>query len=169
MHGLAMFVRRMGAPPETPSMSSTLSRPPTTLLLSPPPLPSTALALPWNGGGGSLAARRGAPSLPNHSASGEAWPPGFAYDLDIALPSPPPPSRSRSYADMVANRHKSSVEMPSHMGTPSKPGLSPLLRRGGSLPLCGLERASGGESAILGLQRRPLWLRLARDVQGPPC
>ncbi|CAD6244629.1 unnamed protein product [Miscanthus lutarioriparius] len=137
-HGPAMFVRRMGVPPET------LPRPPMTLLPPPPPLSSTALALPWKGGAGSMAVRHGAPPLPNHSAGTEAWPPGFAYDLDVALPPPPPPSGPRSYADVTANHRQ---------------GL-----RQNALPL---ENALG--SAVPGLQRRPLWPELAGDEPGPPC
>ena len=53
-----------------------------------------------------MAARCGAHSLPNHSADVEAWPPGFAYDLDIVLPPPPPPSGSLSYVDVAANRRQ---------------------------------------------------------------
>lgn len=49
-----------------------------------------------------MAARRGAPPLFNNSAATEMWLPGFAYDLDVALPPPPPPS----YADVAANRRQ---------------------------------------------------------------
>ena len=54
-----------------------------------------------------MAVRHGAPPLPNHSAGAEAWPPGFAYDLDVALPPPPPSSGPHSYADVAASRHQS--------------------------------------------------------------
>jgi hypothetical protein len=52
-----------------------------------------------------MAARRSASLLPIHSTGAEAWPPGFAYDVDVALLLPPPPSR-RSYADVAANRRQ---------------------------------------------------------------
>ena len=53
-----------------------------------------------------MAGRRGTPLLPNSSAGTEAWPPGFAYDLDVILPPVPPPSRSLSFADVAANRRQ---------------------------------------------------------------
>lgn len=52
-----------------------------------------------------MAAHRGAPPLFNHSAEVEMWPPGFVYDLDVALLSAPPPNRTLSYADVAANHH----------------------------------------------------------------
>ena len=83
-------------------MPSTMPRLPVTLLLPPP----TPLALLWNSNGGSMAARRGAPSLPNRSTGSEIWPSGFAYDIDVSLPLPPPLSGPRSYADVTANHHQ---------------------------------------------------------------
>jgi hypothetical protein len=80
--------------------------PPMLLLLPPPPMSSIALAMPWNGGAGFMAASCGTPPLSNSSAGADAWPPGFAYDIDVALP-PPPPSGTRSYADVAANHRQS--------------------------------------------------------------
>lgn len=68
---------------------------------------TTALPLPWNGGSGSMAVCRGTPPLPNRSAGTEAWPPDFAYDLDVTLPPPPPSFGPCSYADVASNRHQS--------------------------------------------------------------
>nr|AGT16076.1 hypothetical protein SHCRBa_014_L10_F_30 [Saccharum hybrid cultivar R570] len=111
-HGSAMFVRCAGASlMPTPSMPipSSLPRPSSTLLPHPHPVPSTTPVAPWNGGGGSMASRRGVFSLHN-GGSVERRPPGFAYDVDIVRPStlPPPPIAppgGRSYAVVTANRH----------------------------------------------------------------
>jgi hypothetical protein len=91
-HGPAMFVRRTRAPPETPLM---MLRP------APPPLPSPALTMPRNGGAGPLAACQGAPPLPTSNIGAEAWPPGFAYDVDVPLPPLLPPPGGRSYAEVT--------------------------------------------------------------------
>lgn len=101
-HGPAMFIRRARVPTEMPPMPSSLPIPPMMPLPPPPPLLSTVLARPWNVGGGSMAARRVAPPLLNRDAGTDAWPPGFAYDINVALP-PPPPLSSRSYADVAAS------------------------------------------------------------------
>ena len=103
MHGAAMFVRRLGAPP------SSLQRPPMPhpsalpmpLFTRPPPVPP-AVARHWNGGGGLMAGRCDAPSVLNRDAGADAWPPGFAYDLNVAIPPTTPPS-GRSYADVAAD------------------------------------------------------------------
>jgi hypothetical protein len=91
-HGPAMFVRRTRPPPETPLM---MLRP------VPPPLPSPALTMPRNGGAGPLAARQSAPPLPTSNIGAEAWPPGFAYDVDVPLPPLLPPPGGRSYAEVT--------------------------------------------------------------------
>ncbi|CAN6362701.1 unnamed protein product [Urochloa humidicola] len=54
---------------------------------------------------GTMAARRGVPPFFNSNDEAEKWPPGFAYDPNIAPPSPPLPSPSRFYADVASNRH----------------------------------------------------------------
>jgi hypothetical protein len=103
-HGPTLFVRRVASstPPE-------LLRPPVEFLSPPPPLPSAALTLPWNGGGGSMDGRCGTPPLSNRSNGAAAWPPGFTYDFDTIPPSAlppiaPPSSNGHSYADVAANR-----------------------------------------------------------------
>jgi len=88
-------------PRPSSSLPSSMA-PPLMPLPPPPPPPSSTLSRLWNGGGGSLATRHGAPSIPNVDAA--AWPPGFAYDFDVVLPLPPPPPGRSSYADTVANR-----------------------------------------------------------------
>jgi len=101
--GAAMFVRRLGAP------SSSLQRPPMPhpsalpmpLLTRPPPVPP-AVAQHWNRGGGLMAGRRDAPSILNRDAGAEAWPPGFAYDLNVAIP-PTTLAFGRSYTAMAAD------------------------------------------------------------------
>ena len=90
-HGAAMFVRHLGTPP------SSLARPPTPhqsalpwpspSLMLPPQVPQ-AIAAHWN----------------DNSAGAEAWPPAFAYGLDIALPCAPPLPPGTSFAD-VARRN----------------------------------------------------------------
>lgn len=69
-----------------------------------PPTPPNPLALSWNGGGGTMAARRGAPSFFTNYASAEIWAPRFAYDPEVTLPSAPPPIRPCYYTNMTANR-----------------------------------------------------------------
>ena len=107
-HGAAMFVRRLGAPPSllprppTPHPSA-LPRPSPSMTMMLPPVPS-AVAAPWTEGGGTMAGRRGTPLASNSNTGAEAWPPGFAYDLDVVLPPPPPLPRGSSYADAAANR-----------------------------------------------------------------
>lgn len=76
-HGLTMFVRCMGT--DTSSRMMALMPPPLAL----PPL--ATLALPWNGGGGTLAACRGAPSVFNSSTGAKMWLTGFAYDINFAI------------------------------------------------------------------------------------
>jgi hypothetical protein len=108
-HGHAMFVRRVRVSSELSPMPSSLPRPSMTLL-PPPPNPPPPLTMPWNGGGGLMAERRGASSLPYRSAGMEMWSTGFGYDLDVALPSPalppigPPLNRGCSYADVAVAR-----------------------------------------------------------------
>jgi hypothetical protein len=129
-----MFVRRMGAPPETPPMPSMLPRPLTTLLPPPPPLPSTALALPWNGGDGSMAACHGAPPLPNRSVGVEASPLASPTTLTSRFHRHhhrPGHAPTPTWRPTTA---KSSAEKPSHIGTPSEPGSSPPLSRRGRFP-----------------------------------
>ena len=103
-HGAAMFVRRLGAPPSllprppTPHPSA-LPRPSPSMTMMLPPVPS-AVAAPWTEGGGTMAGRRGTPLASNSNAGAEAWPPGFAYDLDVVRPPPPrclvaPPTPTR--------------------------------------------------------------------------
>jgi hypothetical protein len=91
-HGPTMFVRRTRAPPETPLM---MLRP------APPSLSSPALTMPRNGGAGPLAACQGAPPLPTSNIGAEAWPLGFAYDVDVPLLPLPPPPGGRSYAEVT--------------------------------------------------------------------
>ena len=71
------------------------------------PLPDVAqmpLAPPRNGCGGAMAACRGAPLFPNREVDAEKWPPGFAYDINVALPPLPPQHLLCSYADIASNR-----------------------------------------------------------------
>ena len=115
-------------PRRTPRPSSTLPPPMAPALfplLPPPPLPSSMLARPRNGGGGPLATCHGAPSIPNVGAA--AWPPSFAYDFDVVLPLPPQPSGRPSYADAAANRPRRGTLPPgpalgAGFASPSTPG-----------------------------------------------
>ena len=117
-HGPAMFVRSAGTPMEPP---------PTT------PTP------PWNGGSDSMAGRHGAPpSAPRRTEFG-AWPPGFAFDLNVALPPPPPSpiappanrlqTRSRTYAEAAATPPASRLPPANALGagfaSPSKGEAAP--------------------------------------------
>ena len=71
-----------------------------------PPPPATPTSLPPRngGGGGAMAGRRGALPFPTSDVDAENWPPGFAYDINVALPPLPPQHLLRSYADIVSNR-----------------------------------------------------------------
>ena len=80
-----------------------------------------------------MAARRGAPPLPNREAAAEKWPPGFTYDITVVPPPPPLQNlRPAPLRDIVFNRR-----MPA---THSRPGVllgmdSSPMRRDVSLPL----------------------------------
>lgn len=50
-----------------------------------------------------MAARRGVPPFFNSNVDAEKWPPGFAYDINVAPPPSLLPSPPRSYADVAAN------------------------------------------------------------------
>ena len=164
-----MFVRRVGVPPRTPPMPSTLPRPPVTLLPPPPPTPLAPLMLPWNRGSGSMAAPHGAPSLPNRSANAEIWLTGFAYDLDVVLLPPPPLIGPRSYVDLLCRRGGQSPPWPAPECPPTwkrpRSRVCLLLGRGGggSPHLSGLGRDGGGGYTVPGLQRWPPWPELTRD------
>ena len=99
-HGPTTFTRRVGAAPSPSLMPFT------------DPLPSpTPPVLPWNGGGGTMAGRRGVPPFFDNrdGPTAAACPPGFAYDIDVVFPQPllspiRTPPRTPSYADVAANR-----------------------------------------------------------------
>ena len=58
-----------------------------------------------------MAGRCDAPSVLNRDAGADAWPPGFAYDLNIAIPPTTPASR-RSYADVAADSRPHQRRLP---------------------------------------------------------
>lgn len=93
-HGAAMFARRLGKPP-TPRPPTRLVPPPTLTTPKPPTSDSSAMmrssssvppavAAHWNGS----------------NVAAQAWPPGFAYDHNIALPDAPP-LQQPTYADIA--------------------------------------------------------------------
>jgi hypothetical protein len=99
----ATFARRIDGAPSTPMSQPPMSSPNAFSLPTPSSTVPPEVAAHWNG---SAAGARG-------------WPPGFAYDLDTALPrasTATPPLRS--YANVTAatprpigsGRHSSSVE-----------------------------------------------------------
>lgn len=51
---------------------------------------------------------RGTPAFPTSNAETDAWPSGFAYDIDVVhpfiSPAAPPQPRGRSYASVAAAR-----------------------------------------------------------------
>ncbi|KAG0530127.1 hypothetical protein BDA96_05G158100 [Sorghum bicolor] len=91
-HGTTTFVRRVGGPSLASPPLSSLPRPSTSMLPPTPSFSPTVPAQPWNGG-----------VRPRHAGM-TAWPPGFAYDMDIGLPPPPPLPAGRSYAEVTAAR-----------------------------------------------------------------
>jgi hypothetical protein len=96
-----MFVRRLGNPPSPPTPHPAALQRPSPSLMLPPPVPPV-VAAPWNGGGGSMTGSRGAPLVTNSDGGAGVWPPGFAFDFDIALPRAPQLPPGTSYA--VARR-----------------------------------------------------------------
>jgi len=101
--------------------------------------PLTTPTPPWNGGGGSMAGRHGAPPAAPRRTGFDAWPPGFAFDLDVALPPPPPPPiappanrlqmRGRTYAEAAATPPTSRLPPTNALGagfaSPSKGEAAP--------------------------------------------
>ena len=108
---------------------SSLSTPSSSMLPLSPTHRMPAPTQPWNGGGGFMAGRRDATTLPKTDFSMAAWPSGFAYDLNVVLPQPvlPPigtaPTRTApSYADIAANRGEAQRRTASGAGGSSSIG-----------------------------------------------
>ena len=80
-----------------------------------PPVAPMPLAPPRNDSGGAMGGRRGAPPFPTSDVDAENWPPGFAYDINVALPPLPPQHLLRSYADIASN-HRSALASGSTLG-----------------------------------------------------
>ena len=58
-----------------------------------------------------MAGRCDAPSVLNRDAGAEAWPPGFAYDLNVAIP-PMTLASGRSYTAMAADGRPNQSRLP---------------------------------------------------------
>ena len=58
-----------------------------------------------------MAALRDAPSVLNRDTGADAWPPGFAYDLNVAIP-PTTPASGRSYTDVTADSRPNQRRLP---------------------------------------------------------
>ena len=88
-----------------------------------PPVAPMPLAPPRNDSGGAMAGRRGAPPFPTSDVDAEKWPPGFAYDINVALP---PYHRSTSCAPTPTSPPIAAVH--SHPGVPLGQDSSPPRR-----------------------------------------
>jgi len=58
-----------------------------------------------------MAGHRDIPPVLNRDVRADVWPPGFAYDLNIAIPPTTPASR-RSYADVAADSRTHQRRLP---------------------------------------------------------
>jgi hypothetical protein len=131
-----MFVKRVGAPLETPLMPSTLPRTPTTLLPLPPPPLLTALTLPWNGGGGTMAVHRGALRSPTIAPARRLGRP----TSPMTSTSPSRPCLHRPARSPTPTWRPTAAR--AYVRTPSEPGSSPPRPRRGRFP--GSERPRKG-------------------------
>ena len=58
-----------------------------------------------------MAGHRDAPPVTNRDAGADAWPPGFAYNLNVAIP-PTTMASGRSYADVAAESRPHQHRLP---------------------------------------------------------
>ncbi|CAN6293394.1 unnamed protein product [Urochloa humidicola] len=110
--GPVLHARNRGRAPPPPlaplplarSMGTAPPPPPAALMTLTPPLVTPMPLTPPRNRVGTMAARRGVPPFFNSNDDAEKWPPGFAYDLNVAPPPSLLPSPLRSYVDIVSNR-----------------------------------------------------------------
>ena len=116
-----------------------------------------------------MAALRDAPSVLNSDTGVDAWPPGFAYDLNVAIP-PTTPASGHSYADEAVDGCPNQCQLPNDAALGD--GFISSLAGGEAPPTAeALEGAGRGGSVTPGLPgmggapRRPASMAGARLCQ----
>ena len=97
-----------------------------------------------------MAGHRDTPPVLNRDVRADVWPPGFAYDLNVAIP-PTTPASGRSYTDVTADSHPNQRRLPNEAALRDGFISSPA---GGERPPTteGLEGTVGADPSFLARQ-----------------